>query len=97
MKKALLAGSFDPPTLGHSDLIKKAGKLCDDLIIAVCSNRKKAPLFSNEEKIEMLKTIFPLLKIKIVPGLLIDFAKEEDASFLIRGLRGGSMLNEGTY
>lgn len=87
MKKAVFAGTFDPPTLGHLELIKKAMKVCDQLIIAVSFKPTKQSVFSETEKIEMLKKIAPKAEIAICMGLIVDFAKEKNASFLIRGLR----------
>ena len=71
MKKAIYPGSFDPVTLGHIDVIRRASKLFDHLIIGVLNNRAKTPLFSVEERVKMLK----------------DFAKECGANAVVRGLR----------
>ena len=94
MKKAVFAGTFDPPTLGHLELIQKASILCDELIIAISSKPTKKFIFSNQEKTEMLKIIAPQAQIKIAPGLIADFAKEQSASFPIRGLRSFSDMDE---
>lgn len=90
MKRAVFAGTFDPPTLGHLELIKKAMNICDELIIAISSKPTKESFFSDKEKVEMLKIIAPEAKIAISKGLIVDFAKEQNSSFLIRGLRSFS-------
>jgi len=95
MKSALFPGTFDPPTLGHLDIIERAAKICDHLVIGVGANlsKKEKKLFTPEEKIEMLKIITNHLShIEIVSfsGLVVDFAKEKKIHFLIRGLRAFS-------
>ena len=90
MKCAVYPGSFDPVTLGHMDIIKRASSLFDRLIIAVLNNRAKTPLFSVEERVKMLEEVTKDLKnVRIVPfnGLLVDFAAKMDADLIIRGLR----------
>jgi len=84
----IFAGTFDPPTLGHLDIIHKSMHLCDHLIVAIADKPVKNPLFSVEERMEMLKKIAPKVEIASFHGLIVDFAKERKASFLIRGLRG---------
>lgn len=93
MKKALLAGSFDPPTLGHLNLIERSIHLCDKLYVAVASNSQKQgkECFSQEERKEMLREITrPLSSVEVVSfsGLLVDLAKKLEVRCLIRGLRG---------
>ena len=90
MKTAIYPGSFDPVTLGHIDVIKRASKLFDHLIIGVLNNRAKTPLFSVEERVKMLKDVtkeLPNVEIKSFDGLLIDFARENQAQVIVRGLR----------
>lgn len=91
MKRALFAGTFDPPTLGHLDVIQRAALLCDELWIGIASNpQKEKYLFSLEERKEMLKTItssIPNIKIVHFAELVIEYAKKQGMSFLIRGLR----------
>jgi pantetheine-phosphate adenylyltransferase len=94
-RTALFPGTFDPPSLGHLDIIRKAGLICDHLIIAVAvkPDKKNNSLFSPEEKMEMLRLITksnPQIEIAHFHGLIVDFAKEKNASFLIRGLRAFS-------
>ena len=90
MKKAVYPGSFDPVTLGHIDVIERASKLFDHLTIAVLKNISKTPLFTVDERVEMLKEVtkhIPNVEIKTFGGLTIDFAKECEAAAMVRGLR----------
>ncbi len=90
MKKAIYPGSFDPVTLGHIDVIERASKLFDHLIIAVLGNSAKTPLFSTEERVNMLKEVtkhIPNVEIKSFGGLTVDFAKTHEANAMVRGLR----------
>ena len=88
--KAVYPGSFDPPTNGHLDIITRASKLTDTLIVAVLNNPSKNPMFSTNEKLEMLKELtknMPNVKITSFSGLLVDFCKQNDCKIVIRGLR----------
>lgn len=79
MKKAIYPGSFDPVTLGHLDVIERASKLFDHLIIGVLNNSAKTPLFSIEERVNMIKEAtkdIPNVEVKSFGGLTVDFAKE---------------------
>lgn len=90
MKKAIYPGSFDPVTLGHLDIIERSAKLADHLIVGVLMNNSKSPLFSVEERVNMLKEVtshIPNVEIKSFSGLLVDFAKEQEVSIIVRGLR----------
>lgn len=90
MKKAVYPGSFDPVTLGHMDMIERAAKMSDRLIIGVLHNISKTPLFSAEERVNMLKSLtkdIPNVEVKAFDGLLIDFVRENHADAVIRGLR----------
>lgn len=91
MIKAVYPGSFDPVTYGHLDIIRRASNVVDELVIGVLVNSKKqSPLFTKEERIEMLKeTIKDLnnVKVKSFDGMTIDFAKSNGANVIIRGLR----------
>lgn len=90
MLKAIYPGSFDPVTYGHLDIIKRSCKIVDELIVGVLNNNAKMPLFSPEERVKMLKnTTKNLTNVQIVifDGLLIDFARQEKADVVIRGLR----------
>ena len=90
MLRAIYPGSFDPVTYGHLDIIERAARISDELIVGVLQNKAKTPLFSVEERVIMLREVTKKLKnVKIIPfeGLLIDFAKEMDAKVIVRGLR----------
>lgn len=93
MRTAIYAGSFDPPTRGHEDLMRRGLEFVDRLIVAVATNSAKQPLFSIDERVELLKTVMhdePRIEVKSFGGLLVDFARQEDANLLIRGLRAVS-------
>ncbi|EIW00529.1 pantetheine-phosphate adenylyltransferase [Thermoanaerobacter siderophilus] len=90
MKTAIYPGSFDPVTYGHIDIIKRGALLFDKLIVAVLLNPIKKPLFSIEERIELLKVTtknIPNVQIDYFDGLLVDYAKKVRAGVIIRGLR----------
>jgi len=86
-------GSFDPVTNGHLDIIERAAKICDKLIVAVLVNRNKAPVFSIEERVALLKEVLdgkPNIEIAAFSGLLVDFMKKKGANTIIKGLRAVS-------
>ncbi|MBU0653535.1 MAG: pantetheine-phosphate adenylyltransferase [Gammaproteobacteria bacterium] len=93
---AVYPGTFDPITKGHLDLIRRASKLCTRVVVGVASNPKKKPLFSLEERVAMIQR--ELIKQKLdeqvvvqgFEGLLVDFAREQNARVLIRGMRAVS-------
>jgi len=90
MKRAIYPGSFDPITYGHLDIITRASKLCDELIVGVLNNNQKNPLFSTSERVSMIKELTDNLdnvRVESFEGLLVDFAKEKEAEVIIRGLR----------
>ena len=90
MLRAIYPGSFDPVTFGHIDIIERAARISDELIVGVLQNKAKTPLFSVEERVTILCEVTKNLKnVRIVPfeGLLIDFAKQMDAKVIVRGLR----------
>jgi len=92
-KRAIYPGSFDPVTNGHLDLIERALKIFDEVIVAVARNAEKKPLFSTEERIELLKKSLgdrPKLMVEPLEGLLVDAARNREAFVVIRGLRAVS-------
>ena len=93
MSTALYAGSFDPVTNGHLDIIQRAAVLFDRLIVAVAPNSAKKALFSEAERLEMLREVCAgLAKVEIatLEGLLVDFAARQGAAVIVRGLRAVS-------
>ena len=90
---AIYAGSFDPITRGHEDLIRRSCEFVDKLVVAVANNSAKKPLFSPEERVDLIRAATgndPRVEVKQFQGLLVDFAKEVGASLIIRGLRAVS-------
>ncbi|WP_099468265.1 pantetheine-phosphate adenylyltransferase [Konateibacter massiliensis] len=90
MNRAIYPGSFDPVTYGHLDIIKRSADLFGELYVGVLNNTSKSPLFSVEERVNMLKeATADISNIKVVSysGLLVDFVKEVEASVVVRGLR----------
>ena len=90
MVKAVYPGTFDPVTMGHLDIIKRSAVLFDEVIIGVLHNYKKSPLFSVEERVNILKEVtkdIPNVKIKSFEGLSVDFVRECGAQIIVRGLR----------
>lgn len=90
MKAAIVPGSFDPITNGHLDIIKRTSELFDTVYVSILSNSSKNPLFSVEERMELIKRAtnnMSNVKVESFTGLLVDFAKEHDAKFIIKGLR----------
>ena len=90
MVKAVYPGTFDPVTYGHLDIIKRSAVLFDEVIIGVLHNYKKSPLFSVEERVNILKEVtkdIPNITIKAFEGLSVDFVRECDAQIIVRGLR----------
>ena len=90
MKRALTPGTFDPITSGHLDVIARASQLVDEVVVAVADSQKKGPLFTLEERVELvLQATAHLPNVRVEPfkGLLVDFAKELDATVVVKGLR----------
>jgi pantetheine-phosphate adenylyltransferase len=93
MQTAIYAGSFDPITRGHEDLIVRSLEFVDRVIVAVATNSSKQPLFTIEERVALIREAVaddPRIVVKSFGGLLVDFARRENAHLLIRGLRAVS-------
>ena len=90
---AIYPGSFDPPTRGHEDLVRRSLALCDRLIVAVATNAAKQALFSVEERLDMLRAAVggdPRISFETFDGLLAAYAKRTGATMVVRGLRAVS-------
>ncbi len=90
MRIAVYPGSFDPVTMGHLDIINRSALLVDELVVGVLNNNSKSPLFSVDERVNMLKEVtkeIPNVRVTSFSGLLVDFVKQLDAKIVIRGLR----------
>ena len=93
MRRAIYPGSFDPVTNGHVDVVERARKLFDEVIVAVANNDEKQPLFPLPERLDLLQqTVGKMENVRIAQfhGLLVDFAAAQEASAVIRGLRAVS-------
>lgn len=90
MRIGIYPGTFDPVTMGHLDIILRASKLVDQLIIGVLHNSTKSPLFTTEERVDLLKRVtnnIPNVTIEAYQGLLVNYADEKQANIIVRGLR----------
>lgn len=90
MIRAIYPGSFDPVTLGHLDIIVRSAEKVDELIIGVLNNNTKSPMFTIEERVEMLSELvkdYPNVKVESFTGLSVEFVKKKNANVIIRGLR----------
>lgn len=90
MKKALYSGSFDPMTNGHLDIITRASKMFDKLIVGVIHNPNKTPLFTPEERVNLIKKVIvdlPNVEVDCFTGLLADYVNENKFDAVVRGLR----------
>ena len=93
MRTAIFPGTFDPFTKGHQDITDRAAMMFDRVIITIAKNSKKSPLFSKEERKEMISEIYasdPKIEVEFFDSLLVDFAKSKDAIVIVRGLRAVS-------
>ena len=99
MRTGIFVGSFDPFTIGHDSIVRRAlplfdrlviGVVGDNVIVSVLNNKAKTPLFSVEERVKMLEEVtkdIPNVEVKSFAGLTVDFAKSEDATFIVKGVR----------
>lgn len=90
MKKAIYPGSFDPITYGHIDIIRRAADIFDELTVSVLNNKGKTPLFSVDERVNIIKEAtrdLPNVTVESYDGLLVDYCEKNNARVIIRGLR----------
>ena len=90
MRIAVYPGSFDPVTNGHLDIIERSSKIFDIVIVSILENSTKKPMFTVEERIDLLKVVtkrFSNVKVDSFSGLLVNYLKEKEASVIIKGLR----------
>ena len=93
MNIAIVPGSFDPVTNGHLDIIRRTSGLFDTVYVSILSNSSKTPLFTIEERINLIERVtkdIPNVKVESFTGLLVDYAREKNAKFIVKGLRAGS-------
>jgi len=89
--KAAFPGSFDPPTLGHLNIIERAAGIFDQLLVVVAENKQKKYLFSAEERVDMMRQLaggYPNVSVTVCDSLIVDFVKKEGIKLLVRGVRG---------
>jgi pantetheine-phosphate adenylyltransferase len=93
VRRAVSPGSFDPVTNGHLDIIDRASRLYDELIVAVLINQSKHGLFTVDERLEMLREVtkgYPNVRVESFHGLLVEFCREQGAAVVVKGLRAVS-------
>ncbi|HEX5649239.1 MAG TPA: pantetheine-phosphate adenylyltransferase [Steroidobacteraceae bacterium] len=91
--RAMYPGTFDPFTNGHNDLVRRASRIFDKVVVAIAANPNKAPLFPLEKRIELVKTVVsdvPNVDVMGYTGLTVDFARKHDLNVMMRGLRAVS-------
>lgn len=96
MRTAVVPGSFDPVTLGHVDIVRRALAVADEVVVAVGRNAGKAPLLTADERRDAFAAAvadLPGVRVAIMPGLLVDFCREVGAGVVVKGLRGGGDLD----
>lgn len=89
MRRAIYPGSFDPITLGHLDIIERSARLFDEVIVALLLNIEKQPMFTTEERVEMIREVTPWSNVRVdtFEGLLVHYAGQQQAQFVVRGIR----------
>lgn len=95
MSRAIYPGSFDPVTYGHLDIICRASKMFDEIIVGILNNPEKSPLFSVNERVKMLEEVtkdLPNVKVDCFSGLLVDYTRKNNIGVSVRGIRGVSDL-----
>lgn len=92
-KRVIYPGTFDPITNGHMDIVKRAGRLFDEVIVAVAASDEKGPMFGLEARVAMAEAAcaeMPEVRVESFSGLLVDFCREMDSTVIVRGLRAVS-------
>ena len=90
---AIYPGSFDPLTSGHVDIIERGARIFDEIIVAILANAEKTPLFSESERVAIIREVFrdtPNVRVDTFNGLLVEYAQRQQATVLVRGLRAVS-------
>ena len=89
MRRAIYPGSFDPITMGHLDIIERSARLFDEVVVALLLNIEKQPMFTTEERVEMIREVTPWSNVRVgtFEGLLVHFAVQQQAQFVVRGIR----------
>src|SRR5258707_672285 len=89
MRRAIYPGSFDPMTMGHLDIIERSARLFDEVVVALLLNIEKQPMFTTEERVEMIREVTPWSNVRVgtFEGLLVHFAVQQEAQFVVRGIR----------
>ena len=93
VRRAVCPGSYDPPTIGHLDVIARTAALFDEVFVAILVNPRKQGLFETGERIEMLREIttdLPQVRVEAFSGLVVDYCRERGAQALVKGLRGAT-------
>ena len=93
MSLAVCPGTFDPFHLGHLDVVRRAAVLFDEVVVAVATNAAKSPMFEAGERVELARAALadvPGVRVAAAPGLLVDFCRERDAGYVVKGLRFAS-------
>lgn len=96
MRIAVVPGTFDPVTLGHVDIVTRAAAIFDEVVVGVARNASKTPLLSVSERVAAFSAAvvhLPNVRVETVPGLLVDFCREQGAAAIVKGLRGGADLD----
>lgn len=96
MSTAVYPGSFDPVTLGHVDVVRRAAQIFDEVVVAVATNSAKRPLIARDERVELVRRAtedLPGVRVLPADGLIVDFCREVGADVMVKGLRGGADLD----
>lgn len=91
--KVMITGSFDPPTLGHIDVVARAAKMFDSVVVCVCSNSEKKYMFTARDRIEMLRAAcgkYPNVQVEICAGLVSEYAASHGIDAIVKGVRSGA-------